>query len=46
MGLTRTAVREMARAKRRTLVMDDVVFAVDAWNVALGFIGHNPFGTE
>lgn len=46
MGLTRTAVREMARAGRRRLTLEDVVYAVDAWNVAFEFVAHNPFRTE
>ena len=46
MGMTRTAVREMVRDKRKRLTMEDVVYAIDAWNVAFGFVGHNPFRTE
>lgn len=46
MGMTRTAVREMVRGKRRRLSMEDVVFGVDAWNVAFGFAHSNPFRTE
>jgi hypothetical protein len=46
MGMVRTAVREMARAGRRTLSEGDVVFAIDAWCVGYGFTTHNPFGQD
>lgn len=43
MGMMRTAVREMARSKRKQLHLEDIVFGIDAWNVAYEFIPHNPF---
>lgn len=46
MGMTRTAVREMARAGRRVISEADVMFAIDAWLVGYGFAGHNPFYTK
>lgn len=43
MGMTRTAVREMARAGRRVISEQDVMYAIDAWLVGYGFTAHNPF---
>lgn len=42
MGMTRTAVREMARDSRKVLSEGDLVFAIDAWCVGYGFVDHNP----
>lgn len=42
MSVVRTAVREMARGGRRRLDFEDLVFGVDGWALAYGFISHNP----
>lgn len=46
MSVVRTAVREMARSDRSVLHFEDLVFGVDAWSVAYGFIKHNPLVSE
>lgn len=42
MGTIRTAVREAVRDDRDHLTMEDLVTAVDAWNVGHRFVSHNP----
>ena len=42
MGTIRTAVRDTVRDGRDAVTLDDLVTAVDSWNVDHRFIGHNP----
>lgn len=42
MGTIRTAVRETIRDGRDTISFEDLVTAVDAWNVGHGFVARNP----
>ena len=42
MGTIRTAVRQAVRDGREIMTFDDLVIAVDTWNVDHHFISHNP----
>lgn len=42
MGTIRTALREAVRGGRDTISLDDLILAVDGWNVGHGFIESNP----
>lgn len=42
MGMVRTALREAVRDDRNAITFEDLVLAVDDWNVGHEFIDHNP----
>lgn len=42
MGTVRTALREAVRDGRDVISLDDLILAVDEWNVGHGFIDRNP----
>ena len=42
MGMVRTALREAVRDDRDSITLDDLILAVDDWNVGHEFIDHNP----
>ena len=42
MGTIRTAVREAVRDGRNVMTLDDLIIAVDTWNVGHRFVSHNP----